>query len=216
LRSTPLYLSAQDIALFRALVKPAAAYLLMLSLGHPITAHDLAAILGIPEQTSAEYLRTLLSLNLIVWDEHENHYLLNERNLIIPSDGIEPFVQGEPDHRNGVDLPAWPRNPMNKSWVHSSKRTKQVWQELISAGVSLNPRTRELVRQHYVTPEYVRAHRLKMVASGKSGPQWAGLLVTILESGEPAPPLNPNGHLETCDCLDCHGYKVAKSWEDPY
>jgi hypothetical protein len=70
------------------------------------------------------------------------------------------------------------------------------------------------VRQPHVTPEYIKAHRLKLVASGKSGPKWAGLLVTILESGEPAPEINPNGHLADCECLDCHGYRIARSWAE--
>jgi hypothetical protein len=90
-----------------------------------------------------------------------------------------------------------------------------VWQELFAAGINRNPRTRALVSQPYITAEYVRAHRQNQEASGMSGPKWAGLLVTILESGAPAPELNPNGHLGDCMCLDCHGYRISQSWADP-
>jgi hypothetical protein len=90
-----------------------------------------------------------------------------------------------------------------------------VWQELYAAGIYSNARTRALVQKPHITADYVRAHRLKLEASGKGAVQWAGLLVMILESGQPAPELNPNGHLTNCKCRDCFGYNLARSWEDP-
>jgi hypothetical protein len=89
-----------------------------------------------------------------------------------------------------------------------------VWTELYASGIGKNPRTEALVRQSHVTSEYVKAHRTKLEASGKRGARWAGLLVTILESGEPAPELNLNGHLADCVCTECHGYRISRSWEE--
>jgi hypothetical protein len=211
-----LPLSAQEIALFRALVKPAPAYLLMLRMKRPISTREVARILSIPEQTAAGYMRTLQSLGLVAWDEHENRYKLNDGHQRILNESFGPIVQQEPEDQAEENAPELMQEAGNSPRGSASDRSAQVWQELFSAGVSRNSRTRALVRQSYITSEYVRAHRLKLIASGKSGPQWAGLLVTILEGGEPAPPLNPNGHLETCDCLDCHGYRVARSWEEPF
>jgi hypothetical protein len=70
-----------------------------------------------------------------------------------------------------------------------------------SAGLMLTSRTRLLALKPYVTPGYVRAHYARLKANGMAS--HTGLLVVILESGIPAPELNPNGHLATCDCDEC-------------
>ena len=80
-----------------------------------------------------------------------------------------------------------------------------IWEELALASITHNPRTEALVRLPHVNPEYVRAHRLGMERAGKGGAVWAGLLITILERGDPSPPLNASGHLLSCDCADCLG-----------
>ncbi len=36
-----------------------------------------------------------------------------------------------------------------------------------------------------------------------------GLLITVLESGDPPPPARPNGHLLDCECSDCNIYNYA-------
>lgn len=70
-----------------------------------------------------------------------------------------------------------------------------------SAGLGLNPRTRALALLPHVTPRYVRAHHAQLKANGKAGR--TGLLITILESGLPAPETYPNGHLKGCTCDEC-------------
>lgn len=69
------------------------------------------------------------------------------------------------------------------------------------SGLVLNARTRRLAALPHMTPEYVRAHHLLLAKAGK-GDQ-TGLLITILESGLPAPRLNPFGHLDGCKCAEC-------------
>ncbi len=71
-----------------------------------------------------------------------------------------------------------------------------------SAGLVLNPRTRSLALLPHITPDYVHAHYAKLKADGKASR--TGLLITILESGIPAPETNPNGHTATCTCDMCH------------
>lgn len=65
--------------------------------------------------------------------------------------------------------------------------SQKLWEELRLAGIRRNARTEALAQLPHVTAEYVRAHRLHMAESGQEGVKWAGLLITILEKGEPAP-----------------------------
>jgi hypothetical protein len=75
-----------------------------------------------------------------------------------------------------------------------------IWHELYNAGIGPNPRTRALARLPHMTAEYVRRHRLGLEAAGMGGRQWTGLLVRILESGQPPPELNSNERLSDCAC----------------
>ena len=70
-----------------------------------------------------------------------------------------------------------------------------------SAGLIMNPRTRALALLPHITPGYVRAHHAQLKANGKAS--HTGLLITILESGQPAPEIYPNGHLKGCTCDEC-------------
>lgn len=77
----------------------------------------------------------------------------------------------------------------------------EVWQALLEAGITPNARTLRLAELEHITPEYIRAHHMGLQSANK-GLQ-TGLLITILESGAPAPELNDRGHLTTCTCDAC-------------
>jgi hypothetical protein len=83
-------------------------------------------------------------------------------------------------------------------------------QALREAGIGLNPRTYELARLPHMTAEYVRRHHAGLVKRKKG--HAAGLLVTILEGGEPPyedDPLHPTG----CSCRNCRS--KYKDWLKP-
>lgn len=84
-------------------------------------------------------------------------------------------------------------------------------QALLKAGVMKNGRTEKLLALAHITPLYIQAHHRCLVES-KRGRE-TGLLITILESGAPAPKLRANGHTIQCNCEDCLRYKYR---EDPY
>jgi hypothetical protein len=84
-----------------------------------------------------------------------------------------------------------------------------IWAELRLAGIRRNARTKVLVEQPYLTAGYVRAHRLAFEALGQTGSKWTGLLITILEGGEPAP-AQPDSIL----CPICSQYPCACEREE--
>jgi hypothetical protein len=82
---------------------------------------------------------------------------------------------------------------------------RAVWDTLGAAGITRNARTEQLARRDFLTPDYVTGHFLSLKRRGKA--DQTGLLVTILESGAPAPALNANHHLKDCDCSECRMLK---------
>jgi hypothetical protein len=66
---------------------------------------------------------------------------------------------------------------------------EHLWVFLSSVGVDRNHLTESLVSQEFMTIEYIQAHIDELERAGKSFPQWAGLLIRNLQSGErPIPP----------------------------
>lgn len=60
----------------------------------------------------------------------------------------------------------------------------EIWSALREAGIGPNNRVKALLEKPYLTPGYIRAHFLELVRQQKYSP---GLLLTILETGAPAP-----------------------------
>ena len=85
----------EEVALFRALVKPAIVLLLMLRLDRACGARELADILGLDEHTVGKYLRQLSKLNLVARSARVNGYLALQggRQLIL---GRGDFLSGDP------------------------------------------------------------------------------------------------------------------------
>jgi hypothetical protein len=95
---------------------------------------------------------------------------------------------------------------------------RAIWEELRLAGIRQNARTEALAQKPGMTAGYVRAHRLQMQEQGQEGARWTGLLITILERGEPAPE-----QAESFICRVCHQYPCAceaegeaEAWEEGY
>ncbi|MGE5223315.1 MAG: MarR family transcriptional regulator [Omnitrophica WOR_2 bacterium] len=104
---------------------------------------------------------------------------------------------GDPPSQPDNEGPPVPAAPVEKLPLPPAA----VLAELVASGITLNKRTRSMAALPHITPEYIRAHRQQLKAQGKAGK--TGLLITVLESGIPAPELNPTGHLKGCDCPEC-------------
>lgn len=78
-------------------------------------------------------------------------------------------------------------------------------------GITPNERTRLLASRAEITPQVIQAHALQLeaqlAAQNRRLSQNLGLLISVLESGAPAPALNAKGHLQGCGCPAC---------DDPY
>lgn len=96
----------------------------------------------------------------------------------------------------------------------SEEEVMSIYQELAYGSVFRNDRVDELVAQDYITVEYVKGWRLHQKSIGRGGSNWAGLLIKILESGEPAPLLGETGHLIDCTCKECRPrvYREMSAW----
>ena len=72
-----------------------------------------------------------------------------------------------------------------------------IWKLLLSYGVDRNPRVEQIVKQPFMTPEYLRSHVKALDRKGHEMPKCAGMLVLQLETG-----VDP-GHEPGCQCEKC-------------
>jgi hypothetical protein len=87
---------------------------------------------------------------------------------------------------------------------------------LLEAGIG-EPKRSSLARLTYLTPAYVKAWEMQL-KKDKGARYSTGLLVHVLECGDPAPPLNENGHLVKCHCAKCRQLDYSRCpycGEDP-
>ena len=80
---------------------------------------------------------------------------------------------------------------------NSNSPKPNIWKLLLSYGVNRNPRVEQIVKQPFMTPEYLRAHVKALNRKGYEMPQYAGMLVVQLETG-----VDP-GHEDGCQCEEC-------------
>jgi hypothetical protein len=213
------------IQILRLLKKTAAVYLLLLFLDRPLRVADAARLLEIDRRTARKHLLSLASLGLVTRPGLCQGFILT-------GPGRQLVLGGEQPSRS----PGVVKNPprvvefsppvvvINTTAVKESNNIKSltavveekpeeispageqaVWDALGAAGITRNSRTERLAQREYLTPDYVTGHYLSLKSRGK-GDQ-TGLLVTILESGAPAPPLNANRHLKDCGCQECRMLK---------
>lgn len=218
-----------EIELFRKLKRTAIVVLLMIRLDHPTGEQEIAEVLEINQETARGYLRELSGMGVVAKIKRYNGYILTElgRQMVLPIG--EPASLFESGSAENPRLSA--ENPrsntpiiintysINREEVINNKRAGSAenprsnngsaenprspnMDALRDVGIYANDRTRRLAEQDWITPEYIRAHALKL-----NKPDAPALLLTILESGAPAPELTGAGHLAGCKCAACEAEK---------
>ena len=206
---------------FRLLKKTAIVYLLLLYLDRPAGESEIARLLEIDRSTARNHLRSLSAIGLATRLKHQQGYLLTNLG--------RQMLSGEIEHPKIKNLEEIPPSPIitavKDSGSYSDSLTTEtieqmegippfdntpVWSALNKAGITRNHRTQRLATLPHITPDYITAHRLTLKHAGKGNQ--TGLLISILESGVPAPELNANGHLMDCKCLDCQRLRFRRCW----
>jgi hypothetical protein len=82
-----------------------------------------------------------------------------------------------------------------------NRESDDVTKTLMEAGIG-EPKRSSLAQLPYLTPGYVRAWEVRLKRD-KRERYSTGLLVHVLECGDPQPPVNEIGHLMECRCADC-------------
>lgn len=235
-------LSPEETSLLRALVRPAIVLLVLQRFDRPITAREIAAILGKDRGTIAGYLRRLVELNLVVRVSHHGGYALRgdgsifrERtamgekrpdlpviNIKSPDADPESLIKvtaSAPDrmkHRphqgrllrgQGGSEEAGTGQPHHRD----TPQQAALRQALRKAGI-LEPKRSALLALSHLTPQVISGWE-KYLRLTKGERYSTGLLIHVLETGEPPPPesalppTNPNGHAKTCRCPECQRLK---------
>lgn len=208
---TALPLTPGEIACFQAVVKPAIVFLLLLRLDLPAGAREPADTLGLDEHTVAKYLRMLGKLKLVVRTSYKGGYILvGDPQALLGTRLTVNKLQFEPASSNDLNL----KDQNNKNLLTeevdqtkhenhpSAQASPGAGAALRSAGIG-EPKRSALARLDYVTPKYIRtwqAH-LKYVKGDAFSP---GLLIHVLETGDPAPEVSENGHPLDCKCRECN------------
>ena len=223
-------LTPEEITQFRSLVKPAIVLLLMLRLDRPISAKEIARILKLDQHTVARYLRSLSRLNLVAAvGYHQGYILLGGRQLILGQDPDvknahllptttttnivrnresegEVVVDSVHDVKNAHLEPAKiARDVKNAHHTSGDSDASPLLQALQEAGIG-EPKRTALAALPHLTPSYVKAweSQLKLAKGDRYSP---GLLIHVLQTGDPAPPTNTLGHILNCPCPSCQRLK---------
>jgi hypothetical protein len=198
--------------------------LLMKRLDRPLGAREIAEILGLNEHTVARQLQGLARLNLVARTAHRQGYIplggrqriLGETrnvknaqfepttttiNYIVESQEIEAVVVVDPP-RTVKNARLLAPNVKNARLLEASQgELAPLARALQEAGIG-EPKRSALARLPGLTPESVKAWESHLKVA--KGPRYTpGLLIHMLESGEPSPPSRPNGHAEICNCDEC-------------
>ena len=199
------------MACFQALVKPAIVFLLLLRLDRPAGARELADMLGLDEHTVAKYLRMLSQLKLVTRTRHQRGYTLSGdpkallgTRLTVNKLQFEPASSNDPylKNQNNKNLLTEEVDQAHSGSLNSAQASPEAAAALRLAGIG-EPKRSALARLLYVTPEYIQAWQahLKYVKGDAYTP---GLLIHVLETGDPAPEVNELGHPIDCKCRECN------------
>ncbi len=172
--------------------------LIMFRLDRPLSTAEVAEAAGLNLETARLHLRELSRQGLIAGSAP--HWILTAggRQLILPvraenPRGIEPSSSSsaltEPNTCSREEAEEETRKiraDFPRGFSAPQAVDPPILEAFQEAGIGLNKRTERLARQPWITPAYIRAHHAALAKHGKVDA--AGLLITILESGEPAPP----------------------------
>jgi len=118
----------------------------------------------------------------------------------------------DPERLKNMEIPHFPINSNTITTTINSSNKKEeeivvnnsnneenteIWNIFSRYGIGRNARTTKLASQPYLTPEYIERHAEHLREAGKTFPQWSGLLIRIMERGEPPP------HPMFCSCKEC-------------
>lgn len=203
-------LTPGEIASFQALVKPAIVLLLLLRLERPAGARELADILGLDEHTVAKYLRILARLELVSRTSFRGGYILAaDRGALFGGELTVNKLQIEPVTTNRYILNQEKKEDLLTAVDADSRKdpafgkcSEEAVKTLCSLGIG-EPKRSSLARLDYITVEYILAwhHHLGYV---KGEDYRTGLLIHVLETGDPAPEVNELGHPLDCECSQCN------------
>ena len=201
-------LDTSEVMFLRGIKKTAVILLLLIRMDRPLTAREAAHILDISYTTICIYFRHLSSANFVT--KTRSGYILTQfgSQLLLPMD-----APSNPERLKNMEIPYFPINSntitttINSSYkkdedlivVNNSNNEKnaEIWHIFSRYGIGRNARTRRLAGQPYMTPEYIERHAEHLREAGKTFPQWSGLLIRIMERGEPPP------HPMFCSCKEC-------------
>ena len=187
-------ITAELVQLFRSLKKSAIVLLLMKWAGRPLGEAEVAAILDSSRTTVRSQLKSLAALGYAHRVRFHDGFELTKLGeglfegstgnffpLAITTDPPLDFKMGSETEtgRKGKNLPVG-EEPASPQPVDP-----EVEAALRRAGIMLNARTRRLARMEHVTPQYIRLHQQSLYLT--RGIRSPGLLVSILESGQPPP-----------------------------
>jgi len=190
-------------------VKPAIVLLLLLRLDRAAGARELADLLGLDEHTVAKYLRTLGKLNLVVRTRHRGGYrLVPECQDLFGSELTVNKLQLEPVNTAGYKLLNQNTEDLLSAVDQTSQDQHKPHQPFLDTKESLRalgigePKRSMLARLEHVTPAYIQAGHAHL-GHVKGDAYRPGLLIHVLETGDPAPEVSENGHSLDCNCMEC-------------
>jgi hypothetical protein len=188
---------ADVIQLFRSLKKSAIVLLLMKWAGRPLGEAEAAAILDSSRTTVRAQLNSLCTLGYARRERYRDGFVLTEQGYSLfsgeegkfcplPTTADLHLLKSKKDSEEIA--PGTLKNLPFENEPHQTRPEPvdpQIEAALRSAGIMLNARTRLLARMEHITPEYIRAHHRHLYVTRKT--RSPGLLVSILESGQPLP-----------------------------
>ena len=201
-------LDTSEVMFLRGIKKTAVILLLLIRMDRPLTAREAAHILDITYGTICTYFRHLSSANFVT--KTRSGYILTQfgSQLLLPMD-----APPDPERLKNAEIPHFPINSntitttINSSYkkdeeivvVNNSNNEEnaEIWHIFSRYGIGRNARTKKLASQPYLTQEYIERHAEHLREAGKTFPQWSGLLIRIMERGEPPP------HPMFCSCKEC-------------
>ena len=191
---------AHLIQLFRSLKKSAIIVLVMKWAGAPLGEAQLAAILDSSRTTVRAQLNSLCALGYARRVRFHGGFVLTDLGQAlfggemdkicpVPNTADLNLLKSKLDSETEAPI-AGNSCPVETDPIATGPPEPQPVDPLIaaalrSAGIMLNNRTRALARMAHITPEYIRAHHQHLYVTRNN--RSPGLLVSILESAQPAP-----------------------------
>jgi hypothetical protein len=172
--------------------------LILINIDRPIQCKTLAELAGINEETTRGYLKSLARQHLITRIKPKSWLpTVAGRQMILPAVNAENprllpttttnYSIGKSEEVE-VDLDKLTRKTRVNSKVNAENPrllSPTILEAYNDCGIGLNNRTIRLSQQKHITPDYIRGHHAILSKRGQGTE--TGLLIYILESGQPLP-----------------------------